>query len=200
MRSTKMALAFALTTLIFISLGILPALQAAEFSADMETRSKGQIVTQGKIFIKGDLSRHEMSQGGHQVTLINRPDKGVVWTLMPQGKSYIEMAIDPEGEDKLPENWNLELKKEAKELGGETVNGIKCNKYELIDEGEKTTYWIAKKEGQLIRLVTPETEINYSNLHSEHQPDHLFQLPTGYRKFAMPGMENMQGMPGVGNR
>ena len=171
----------------------------------METSSKGQIVARGKIFIKEDLSRHEMNQGGHKVILINRPDKGIVWTLMPQEKSYIEMSIDPDDEGNMPDNWNQGLEKEAELLGSETVNGVTCNKYELINEGEKVTYWIAKKETLPVRVVTSDTEINYRNIRSGRQPDHLFQLPAGYRKFAMPqipgmpGMGNMQGMPGDGN-
>ena len=205
MRLKKRTVIIALTALFFISLGILPAIQAAEFSADMETSSRGQIVARGKIFVKGDLSRHEMNQGGHQVTLINRPDKGVAWTLMPQEKSYIEMAIDQDDEEIMSDNWNRELKKEARQLGSETVNGVKCNKYELINEGEKVTYWIAKKEELPVRIVTSETEINYRNIRYGHQPDHLFQIPSGYRKFAMPqipgmpGMGNIQRMPGGGN-
>ncbi len=193
-----------LTALLLISLGLLPTLQAAEFSADMETKSRGQIVALGKIFMKGDLSRHEMSQGGQKVTLIHRPDKGVAWTLIPQEKSYLEMAVDPEEEGLMSGDWQRELKKEGKHLGSETVNGTKCNKYELVDDGEKVTYWIAKKEELPVRIVTSETEVNYRNIRTGKQPDHLFKVPAGYRKMVMPqmpgmpGMGNMQGMPGGG--
>ena len=205
MRLKKMIITITLSTIFLISLGLLPALQAAEFSADMETKSRGQIVTQGKIFMKGDLSRHEMTQGGRKVTLINRPDKGIVWTLMVLEKSYLEMTIDPEEEEMMSDDWHRELKKEGKQLGSETVNGIKCNKYELTDDGEKVTYWIAKKEELPVRIITSETEVNYRNIRTGNQPDQLFQIPAGYRKLVMPqipgmpGMGNMQGMPGGGN-
>lgn len=191
-----------ITAIIFaISSGILTDLQAAEFSADMETRSRGQIVVKGKIFIKDSLSRHEMNQGGRKVILINHPDKGVTWTLMPQEKSYLEMPIDQEDIDEMPDNWNQELIKGGRALGSETINGIKCNKYELVDEGEKITYWIAKKEGIPVRVVTSDSEVNYRNIRTGQQPDHLFQIPADYRKFAMPqipgmpGMFNIQAMP-----
>ena len=205
MHLKKRTVIITLTALFLISLGILPALHASEFSADMETKSRGQIVAQGKIFIKGDLSRQEMTQGGRKVTLINRPDKGIAWTLMVQEKSYLEMTIDPENEEIMYGNWNQELKKEGRQLGSETVNGIKCDKYELVDDGEKVTYWIAKKEQLPVRIITSETEVNYRNIRSDRQPDHLFQIPVGYRKIAMPqipgmpGMGNMQGLPGGGN-
>ena len=201
----KRTIIIILTALFLISLGILPALQAAEFSADMETRSNGQVVTQGKIFMKGYLSRHEMNNSGRKVTVIARPDKGVAWTLMPQEKSYLEMTIDLDNDEFTPNNWDQDLKKDARRLGSETINGVKCDKYELLTEEGKVTYWIAKKEELPVRIISAETEVNYRNIRSGNQPDHLFQIPAGYRKMVMPnipgmpGMGNMQGMPGGGN-
>ena len=203
MNLKKTFLSLALTTIFVISLGFLSPLQAAEYSADMETRSRGHVVIKGKFFIKGEQSRHEMNQGGRKIIMINRLDKGVAWTLMPQEKSYLEMAIDLDDNEIMPDNWKPLLEKEGKKLGSETVNGMNCNKYEITDEGEKVTYWIAKKEGMAVRIITTETEVNFRNIRTGKQPDHLFQIPTGYRKFAMPqipgmqGMGNMQGMPGM---
>ncbi|MEA3333795.1 MAG: DUF4412 domain-containing protein [Pseudomonadota bacterium] len=199
MNLKKTALTIALTTIFIISLSLLSPLQAAEYSADMETRSQGHIVVQGKIFIKGELSRHEMNQGGRKVIMISRLDKGVAWTLMPQEKSYLEMSIDLDDNEIMPDNWKSLLEKEGKKLGSETVNGIKCNKYEITDEGEKVTCWIAKKEGMAVRIVTTESEVNYRNIRTGQQSDHLFQIPTGYRKFAMPQIPGMQGMQEGGN-
>ena len=143
-----------------------------------------------------------MNQGGRQIIMISRPDKGLAWTVMVREKSYLEMAVNHEDEGMMPENWDQELEKEAKKLGSETVNGVKCNKYELSEDGEKVTYWVSKKEGLPVRVVSAESEINYRNIRSGHQADKLFQIPAGYRKIAMPqipgmpGMGNMQGMPG----
>jgi len=205
MQPKKSTIIITLTALLFIGLSLIPNLQAAEFSADMEISSRGEIIGRGKIFIKGDISRHEMGQDGHKVTVINRSDKGVVWTLIPQNRSYLEAAIGYEDDEMIPENWSKDLEKEATRLGSETVNGIKCNKYELTDdEGGKITYWISKKDNIPVRIVTPDSEVNYRNIRFSHQPDQLFQIPAGYRKFAlpkmpgMPGMGNMQGGPGGG--
>ncbi len=184
-----------LTTLFILTLGLLPTLQAAEFSADMESKSKGQIVSQGKIFMKGDLSRQEMTMGGRQVIIINRPDKSLAWTLMVQGKSYLEVPVNHEDEEIMPGNWGVELAKGSKKLGNETVNGIKCNKYELTNEGEKVTYWISEKDDVPVRIISSDMEINYRNINFDTQPDKLFQVPTGYRKIVMPNIPGMQGMP-----
>ncbi|MBN2809288.1 MAG: DUF4412 domain-containing protein [Deltaproteobacteria bacterium] len=204
MRFKKMLTIVTLAILGLLTLGLPTTPQAAEFSADMDTRAQGQVVVQSKIFIKGDLSRHEMNQQGYRMILINRPDKGVAWTLMPQEKSYLEITVDPADRDEImPQNWEQALKKEGKTLGQETANGIRCNKYELVDEDkEKVIYWIAEKEKLPVRIVTAETEINFRNLKQAKQPNQLFEIPAGYRKMVMPqmpGMDNMQGMPGSGN-
>ena len=198
----KIIVNITLATLFIATLGFMQTLQAAEFSADMETKSRGRLVAQGKIFFKGDLSRQEMNQGGRQIIMISRPDKNLAWTLMVQEKSYLEMAVNHEDEGMTPGNWNQKLEKGAKKIGSETVNGVKCNKYELSEDGEKVTYWISQKEGLPVRVVASDTEVNYRNIRSGHQPDKLFQIPAGYRKMVMPnipgmpGMGNMQGMPG----
>ena len=205
MNLKKIALSLALTTIFVISFAFLSSLQAAEYSADMETRSRGHIVIKGKFYVTEEKSRNEMNQGGRKIIMISRLDKGVVWTLMPQEKSYMEMGIDLDDNEIMPDNWKSLLDKEGKKLGRETVNGIKCDKYEITDEGEKVTYWIAIKGGMAVRIVTTETEVNYHNIRTGKQPDHLFQIPTGYRKFALPqipgmqGMGNMPGMPEGGN-
>ena len=187
--------------LVIVFFGLRPGLQAAEFSADMEITAGGQTVAQGKIFVKGDLTRQEMSHDGHKITVINRPDKGVTWTLMPRAKNYIESSFAADSEKQLPDNWSQKLKNEAKSLGSETVNGMKCDKYEISGDGEKVTYWIARGKDLPVRIRTAGSEINYRNIRTGKQPDRLFKLPAGYHKFAIPnipgmqGMGNMQGMP-----
>lgn len=204
MSSQKRVLTIIVTTLFLVTLGLLPSLQAAEFSADMEGKTKGKVVVQGKIFVQGTLNRHEMNQEGHKIIVISRPDKGLIWNLMPQGKSYIETAIDPDTTTghAAPDNWTQELESKANNLGSETVNGVKCNKYELTNEGIKATYWIATKEAFPVRIITSDSEINYRNIHFGRQPDDLFEIPAGYQKFNMPQMpKGMQGgMPSGGRR
>ena len=195
----KITLIAAIIVIAFFAL--VPGLQAAEFSADMEITANGQTVAKGKIFINGDLSRQEMNHDGHKITVICRPDKGVTWTLMPRSNNYIESHFDANHEKRLPDNWTQKLKHEAKPLGSETINGMKCNKYEISSDGKKATYWITQKGDMPVRIITAGSEINYRNIRSGRQPAHLFKLPANYHKFAMPnipgmqGMGNMQGMP-----
>jgi len=128
---------------IVLLLGIIfsPILQATDFCADMETKAKnGQVMVIGKMCVKGQKSRHEMKQGGRTMIMINRPDKHIAWSLMPQSKQYMGIPLNEEEMDNQPDNWDQELKKGGKFIGQETVNGVKCNKYELREENQAVTY------------------------------------------------------------
>lgn len=203
MNLSRETLTLAIAAFFLFFLGLLPALQAAEFSADMEISRKGKVVAQGKIFVQEELNRTEMNQNGRSITIISRPDKGLVWSLMPQAKTYMEMPIDKDNENNYSDNLMQNLKNRGHKIATETVNNIACEKYELTEEGHKMTYWIAVKEKLPVRIVTDDNEINYRNIKVGRQPDHLFKPPAGYRKFTMPSMPGMPGganMPGGGHR
>ncbi|MBN2707346.1 MAG: DUF4412 domain-containing protein [Deltaproteobacteria bacterium] len=181
---------------LLLVLLLAPVLPAAEFSADMETRVAGKTVSRGRIFIKGDLSRHEMNQEGRRMIIINRPDRGLTWTMMPQEKSYLEIAMVNRDDEMMPENWSADLRRSASRRGTETIDGIACDKYELVAEGEKVRYWIDPKNDLPVRVVSQDTEINYRNLHPGPQSADLFEIPAGWRKISFP---QLPGMPGMGN-
>ena len=89
------------------------------------------------------------------------------------------------------------MAKAAKEVGKETVSGIKCTKYEMVTEGRKVHYWISKKIAFPVKVEDANGSMTLKNIKVGDQPDSLFQVPSGYRKFAMPGMgKGMPGMPG----
>jgi hypothetical protein len=169
-----------------------PLLQAKDFCADMESKTNnGQVMTLGKMCVKGKKSRHEMNQGGRTMIMINRPDKHVAWSLMPQSKQYMEMPINEEEMEGQPENWNQNLKKEGKFLGKETVNGVECNKYELREENEKVTYWISRKDDIPVRILSNEMEVNYKNIRTDSISNSLFEIPNGYHKLSIPNIPGM---------
>jgi hypothetical protein len=69
--------------------------QAAEFSATMITKTGGMEIP-GKIYVKGDKVRNEIQASGHNIINILRPDKKLVWIIMPQQKALMEMPINQE--------------------------------------------------------------------------------------------------------
>ncbi len=200
----KRTLIIALTVMTLVIFGLLPLLQAAEFSADMEISAKGKVVARGKMFIQENLSRTEMDQGGRKITVISRPDKGLMWSLIPQGKTYMEMPMEADSENNYSDSLMKELKKSGRLIGKETVNKIACDKYEFTDDGRKATYWISEKDNVPVRIVTGDSEINYYNIQVGRQSAHLFSPPADYKKFNMPqmpeGMPNGMKMPTGGPR
>ena len=199
MQRQKNRVTVILVILLFFGIIFSPLLQAADFCADMETKAKsGQVMVIGKMCVKGKKSRHEMSQGGRTMIMINRPDKHIAWSLMPQSKQYMEVPISEEEMESQPESWNRDLKKKGKFLGKESVNGVECNKYEMTQDSEKVTYWISRKDDIPIRILSDEMEVNYKNIRTGNISDSLFEIPAGYHKLNIPNIPGMMqggGMP-----
>jgi outer membrane lipoprotein-sorting protein len=180
--------------LMFLVVG---AAQAAEFSATMIAKSGGQ-ETQGKIFVKGDKVRNEIKAGGETQISIIRPDKKMMWLIMPAEKSYMEMPLNPQASAqtmiKKPES-----QVEMKLLGQETVNGYKTEKYETSvkhrGKAVKEYIWLSKKLGMPIKVaaVDGSHSMEYRDIQEGGVSDALFQPPQGYQKMQMPmGMPRMK--------
>jgi hypothetical protein len=173
---------------------------AAEFSADMIMSGGGDEET-GKVFIKGRLHRMELMEDGKLAAInISRPDKGVNWNLMPDEKMYMEMPLTEIGYEDIE---SLESKTTMTVLGNETVNGYKCEKrrYESNDKTEgPVIVWFSPKLGYPVKILTlayggeGDMTLEYRNIKIGKVPDSIFEVPKGYKKFAIPGMP--AGMPG----
>ena len=173
---------------LFCSFGL--SLAAEDFSADFVSKSSDpkDMPGQGKIFMKGTTMRFE---AGGAMTITN-PEKGVTWILMPQQKMYMEQAYQPMGRT---QQWDDNMSNAAKKVGKETISGIKCTKYEHVSDGHKVYYWISKKIAFPVKVQDDNGHMILKNIKTGNQPDSLFQVPSGYQKFAMPGMG--KGMPGM---
>ena len=157
---------------------------AVEFSADMVIVPKSDEPIKGKIFVKGDKIRQETSEEEGTQIMIIRPDKKVTWMITPEEKTYMEMPY--RSTDKTFEEWTADKKKNAKFLGEEAVSGMPCKKYETIEEGEKTLFWISTQFPFPIKVEDSEVTMEYKNIKLGPLDDSLFELPAGYDKMAMP--------------
>lgn len=157
---------------------------AAEFSADLVVTPKGEESLTGKIFVKGNKVRNEMAEDGEIQILINRPDKKVTWMITPEEKSYMEIPYQES--DESFEEWTAEKEKGAKALGEETVSGQVCRKFEIVEDGEKTVYWVSKKLSFPIKVESSDTVMEYKNIKEGGVADSLFEIPDGYQKMSMP--------------
>jgi hypothetical protein len=177
------SLVFSVSVAVLALLGLGHA-KAAEFSADMVIAPKGDEPMKGKIFVKGDKVRQETVEEDETQIMIIRPDKKITWMITPEEKTYMEMPY--QSEDKTFEEWTAEKEKKAKFLGEETVSGMPCKKYETVEDGEKTFFWISTQFPFPIKVEDSEVTMEYQNIKLGPLDNALFELPPGYEKMAMP--------------
>lgn len=164
---------------------------AAEFSADFVVKAQGESDIVGKIFVKGNKVRQEMTEDGETQILIIRPDKNLTWMVTPEEKMYMEIPYQSDGWSF--EDWSAEKEKNAKYLGEETVAGMPSKKYETVEDGEKTTFWVSKKLSFPIKVQDSETTMEYKNIKEGSIPDSQFEIPAGFEKMAVPAMPSEGG-------
>ncbi|ABK19743.1 DUF4412 domain-containing protein [Syntrophobacter fumaroxidans] len=175
-----LAIAMAFSTALFLP----GSCGAVEFSADLVIQPKGEEAMKGKIYVKGDKVRQEILEEGDNQIMIIRPDKKVTWMISPDEKTYMEMPY--QAEDKTFEEWTENKEKNSKLIGEETISGIQTNKYENIEDGEKTYFWISKKFPFPIKVEDAEITMEYKNIKEGQVDAALFELPAGYEKMSMP--------------
>jgi hypothetical protein len=164
--------------------------QAAEFSATMITKAGGMEIP-GKVFVKGDKMRNEIEASGHPVINILRPDKKLVWIIMPQQKAYVEMPIHP-GTKQQMMTLTEKQKANMKKVGSETIGGHACEKYETTMDHQgkpmKVYTWIATDLGVPIKVVAEDGSFSmeYKDIKPGEVAASQFEAPQGYKKIKMP--------------
>ena len=173
----------------FLLMGVSPV-KASEFSASVITKMGGQEIP-GKIFVKGQKVRNESQAGGQTNVMIVRPDKKVAWVILPQEKTYMEMPITEDPQQKMMA-MTAKDKANMKLIGTEMVNGFECDKFEatMSHEGQSTKHyaWIAKKLAMPIKMTSADGSFSmeYQDIKPGKVENSLFEPPRGYRKMKMP--------------
>jgi hypothetical protein len=165
--------------------------QAAEFSADMALTSKeGGRMNDIKIYVKNNRMRQEFSEGAGRQVSISRPDKNLVWFVMPDEKMYMESDLSTDKNSM--KEWKVENEQKAKFVGKETVNGFACKKYEVKEGGDTVTTWISEELNYPIKSKGKDWEFELKNIKKGGVADSLFEVPAGYRKMEIPTMPQQQ--------
>lgn len=165
--------------------------QAAEFSATTLTKAGGT-QTPGKVYVKGKKARHEIELRGQTSIQILRPDKKVLWVILPQQKAYMEMPLTQEAHQKMLLHLTEKQKAEMKKVGTETVNQYDCEKYEatLPYKGKSTKFYvcIAPELGVPIKMENQKGSFSteLKDIKTGQVADSLFEPPEGYKKMKMP--------------
>jgi hypothetical protein len=85
-------------------------------------------------------------------------------------------------------------------LGNEIIGGRPAKKYRVVaDEygGRMEMYqWMDDATGIPLRTeaANGEWSVEYRNLQAGRQDPALFEIPAGYKKFAMPSMDDIKAM------
>lgn len=187
-------------------LGIAGMALAAEFSADMKQSMpgpNGNMTMNTKIFVKGQMERRESSGPmGKMVTIIRR-DKGVMWMLMPAQKSFMEQPMMNSNPKADPIASILKRMPNYKKAGTAKIAGYVCDKYTFKNTERKssgTAYISPELKMELkMEMQSDRGKMSYvvSNIKQGKQANSLFNIPSGFKKMAMPSMGGMGG-PGMG--
>ena len=155
------------------------------------TIKDGERLVPGRIFVQDGKMRQEFSDAEGQTVTIVRPDKKVVWIILPWERAYTEMTLKP----KLPGQF-IQIPPDAlgkRLVGKDTLNGWETEKYEFsVRVGrspERQTVWLATKLGAPVKMVSKERNfsIEYQSIREGVQADRLFELPPGYKKLDPAG-------------
>lgn len=177
------------------------------FSADVVNTSHGETHT-SKIYSKDGKSRMEANAGGREMISISRPDKRVVWMLMPASRTYMEMPYNMQRKDIASQLNDPNVKPEKKFIGNETVDGHPTKKYHVtvIVNGSREAsgyIWEATDMNNFpIKHQSEDGNITtvWKNIKFGGVSDSVFELPAGYRKMSIPGMGGAGMMPEMNMR
>jgi hypothetical protein len=173
---------------LVLALLCLPRLAAAaEFSALMQVTDAGKVVT-GKIFVHDGKMRQEFNDEEGQTITIVRPDKKVVWVVIPRDRAYMELPLKP----KLPGQF-IQMPPDAmnkRQVGKDRLQGYDTEKYEIaVRDGsglEQQTFWLAPKLGVPVKMECRARQfcLEYKAIKEGKVADRLFEVPPGYQKLA----------------
>lgn len=153
-----------------------------------------------KRFVDNGNTRMEIEAEGQQLVLIERPDRGLTYMVMPEdpqfGKRYLEDKVqDGESGQVAPPPSKETL------VGPEKVDGRPCMKYRIESEGQQAFLWTDAATRAPVRLQGKidgsDALIEWKNYRAGAQRADLFEPPAGYERFRMPDVSKMMGSMGV---
>jgi len=183
-----------IATVLFILL-IYGIASALELSADFVT-THGGFTSSGKMYFTADKIRMDM-KSPQNMSSITRMDKKVVWNVMHDQKSYMELPFVEDRKPRVEKTYQGEI--ERKLVGKETIDGHPTEKYLITykdrDITNKLYQWWATDINFPVKTedFKGQWKQEYKNIKMGKQDDSLFEIPAGYKKFEMPGGMMMPG-------
>ncbi len=159
---------------------------AEDFSADIVYT--GTLGTRpGKIYVAKNKARMDTPES----SIITRADTKTTIILLPGVKTYMEQPFDPSNLLGVgsPSAGMIEKRFE----GQETIDGKSTDKYVLMYEmlGRQQVLFQWVKPGSEVPVRTASEDgswtIDYKNVVRGQVDSNLFEIPAGYKKFALQG-------------
>ena len=158
-----------------------PAAPSLQPFAAEETSSEHGVKTTAHLFVTKDAVRAETAT---TITIL-RFDRGLLWTLAPDQRTYSETSLPLGGPS--PLSRSSELPEGCQVVGKEEVAGMECQKQEcrftVGGHDSVETYFVATElGGVVVKFVGDGTTVELSSVKLGPQAPALFEIPAGYRK------------------
>ncbi len=173
---------FCAVVLAVFFLSIVNFSYAQEFSSNIVTKTKDG-VTNGKFYVSKDRLRLEIEPA----VTVTRIDKKIVWMILPEQKTYLEMPM--ESQDMVPTLERVPGEKKRTVIGTETIEGRETRKYEVVFDSqgkEEVIYlWMSEELNFPVKSAALDDSwsVEYKDIVPGAQPPELFELPADYTKF-----------------
>jgi hypothetical protein len=165
-------------------------------------------VQHGRVWRTPTALRHEMTDGARGHTVIARIDRKVAWLLVPEQKLAVELALESFG---LPGELLTGNGIRQTPVGKETIAGLRTTKVRVEREpkpnanGRFEGHVWTTAEGIIMKVVGSgenqgrrgEVNMTFSDVKIARQDPALFELPAGYRRLALVGVDLESLMAGM---
>ncbi len=171
--------------------------QGASFEADMLYEMQGQPAQHSKFYMKDNVYLYDLEMYGKHLRLVVDRNQNSMVMMDFTEKSYTRMsAMDGAFFDPFMAHYYMLKQYKVRTAGKETVNGLRCQKRELIMGEEDTVVvqraWISDKYDFPVKLI------NYSgsggkNVHMKVELKNIKEVPVDSAIFKIPeGLKYME--------
>ena len=167
----------------------------AQFTADMVTTESGVTKT-NKFYSENPFYRMDIEEEGQEGYVIVDRNEGITKVVMPAEQMY--MVMSSSGMQSMSNDvfQSIEKQKEQYEsnlVGSETIDGYDCEIYEVVIDGDVVSkYWQSPDIEYPIKVISGANNdmvMELKNIEAGDVDDSMFQIPDGYTKMDMPGMQ-----------
>jgi hypothetical protein len=183
-------------------------LAQTEFSAEVVSTHKEGAQPQAKIYFSKDKVRFNSqdrdSKSGSGAFILNLATQSIT-VLMPQQHMYMELPAETQGRRQMfsffrtmdvenaCDDWlklNNNKGGSCHKVGSETISGRSTVEYEGTNaKGEVSHIWLDPKLRFPLKWQSQNEGGELRNIQEGSQPSSLFEVPSGFTKMDMGGME-----------